>query len=371
MSEPRKTPLYDAHVAAHGKIIDFGGWALPVQYTSILEEHRAVRERAGLFDVSHMGEIHVTGPGANAAINRLVTNDCSGIAVHQVMYSPMCYPSGGVVDDILIYRLTEADYCLVVNASNTAKDSEWITSHIAGPDVKVTNLSDTLAQLAIQGPLAESVLARVCDDVDLSQIKFYWCRTNVKVAGRECVVSRTGYTGEDGFEIYCDPSHALHIWNTLLEAGAADGLIPAGLGARDTLRFEAGMPLYGHELSPEITPLEAGLGFFVKLDKGDFIGREALAAQKAAGVQRRVVGLDITGRGVAREHFPVVTPGGEPAGVVTSGVFSPTLNKALAMGLVDIAHAKAGTELAIDIRGKAVPATVIKTPFYKKAYRKE
>lgn len=370
MSDLRMTPLYDAHVAAHGKIIDFGGWALPVQYSSILEEHRAVREHAGLFDVSHMGEILVTGPGAIEAINRLITNDCSGIAVHQVMYSPMCYPSGGVVDDILVYRINESDYWLVVNASNTAKDFEWITANITDPNVKVTNISCTVAQLALQGPIAQSVLAKVCD-ADLGQVKFYWCLPDVKVAGCDCMVSRTGYTGEDGFEIYCDPKHAIHVWDSLLEAGAADGLIPAGLGARDTLRFEAGMPLYGHELSPEITPLEAGLGYFVKLEAGDFIGREALAAQKAAGVQRRVVGLDITGRGVAREHYNVLTPGGEPAGTVTSGVFSPTLNKALAMALVNIAYAKAGTELAIDIRGKAVPATVAKTPFYKKAYRKE
>ncbi|OPZ64235.1 MAG: Aminomethyltransferase [Firmicutes bacterium ADurb.Bin506] len=370
MSDLRKTPLYDAHVAAHGRIIDFGGWALPVQYSGILEEHRAVRERAGLFDVSHMGEILITGPGANAAINRLITNDCSAIAVHQVMYSPMCYPGGGVVDDILIYRINESDYWLVVNASNTAKDFEWITSNITDPNVKATNLSDTVAQLAIQGPLAQSVLARICD-ADLDLIKFYWCRPDVTVAGCKCMVSRTGYTGEDGFEIYCDPKDAIHVWNSLLEAGAADGLVPAGLGARDTLRFEAGMPLYGHELSPEISPLEAGLGYFVKLDAGDFIGRDALAKQKASGVSRRVVGLDITGRGVAREHFNVLTPNGEAAGFVTSGVFSPTLNRALAMALVDIAYAKAGTELAIDIRGKAVPATVIKTPFYKKAYRKE
>ena len=370
MSDLRKTPLYDAHLAAGAKIIDFGGWALPVQYTSILDEHRAVRERAGLFDVSHMGEILVTGPGALDAINRLVTNDCSGMAVHQVVYSPMCYPSGGVVDDILVYRLSENEYWLVVNAANTAKDYEWITSHVNDANVSITNISDSVAQLAVQGPLAQSALARICD-VDLSEIKFFRCRPEVEVAGRQCMLSRTGYTGEDGFEVYCRPEDAVHIWNAILEAGSSDGLVPAGLGARDTLRFEAALPLYGHELSPDITPLEAGLGFFVKLNAGDCIGREALAAQKEQGVPRRIVGLEILGKGVARENYPVLSPDGQRIGHVTSGVFSPSLNRALALALVPAEHAKVGTEVGIDIRGRSVPATVVKTPFYKKAYRKE
>lgn len=369
MSDLRKTPLYDAHVALGGRIIDFGGWALPVQYSSILEEHRAVRERAGLFDVSHMGEFHVSGPGAAEAIRKLVTNDCSHLSIHQVMYSPMCYPSGGVVDDILIYRMCESDYWLVVNASNTEKDFEWITKNLSAQDVTVTNISSKVAQIAIQGPMAEAVLSQVSDS-DLSAIKFFWCNPKCTVAGCECVVSRTGYTGEDGFEIYCKAEEARHIWDSLLDAGKSAGLIPAGLGARDTLRFEASLPLYGHELSPEITPLEAGLGFFVKLNAGDFIGREPLAAQKEQGLTRRVVGLELTGRGVAREGY-AVTSDGKEIGHVTSGVFSPTLNRALAMALISIEHTKAGTEVAIDIRGKAVPAVVVKTPFYKKAYRKE
>jgi len=369
MLELRRTPLYEAHVEAGGRIVDFGGWALPVQYTSILEEHRAVRERAGLFDVSHMGEIHLTGPDAMAFIQHLVTNDCSQMQVRQIVYSPMCYADGGVVDDILIYRVCENDYWLVVNASNTDKDYDWISRNASGYDVTVTNISAQVAQIAIQGPAAQTISQRntACD---LDSIKFFWCLPEAMIAGRECLVSRTGYTGEDGFEIYCKPEDARHIWDTLLESGKADGLIPAGLGARDSLRFEAALPLYGHEISQDISPLEGNLGFFVKLGKSEFIGREALAAQKEQGLTSRVAGLELAGRGVPREGYPVMAEGRE-IGRITSGMFSPTFNKGLAMALISTEHARPGTALTIDIRGKAVPATVVKTPFYKKAYRKE
>ena len=369
MLELRKTPLYEAHVEAGGRIVDFGGWALPVQYTSILEEHRAVRERAGLFDVSHMGEIHLTGPDAMAFIQHLVTNDCSQMQVRQIVYSPMCYADGGVVDDILIYRVCENDYWLVVNASNTDKDYDWISRNASGYDVTVTNISAQVAQIAIQGPAAQTISQRntACD---LDSIKFFWCLPEAMIAGRKCLVSRTGYTGEDGFEIYCKPEDARHIWDTLLESGKADGLIPAGLGARDSLRFEAALPLYGHEISQDISPLEGNLGFFVKLGKSEFIGREALAAQKEQGLTSRVAGLELAGRGVPREGYPVMAEGRE-IGRVTSGMFSPTFNKGLAMALISTEHARPGTALTIDIRGKAVPATVVRTPFYKKAYRKE
>lgn len=369
MLELRRTPLYEAHVEAGGRIVDFGGWALPVQYTSILEEHRAVRERAGLFDVSHMGEIHLTGPNAMAFIQHLVTNDCSQMQVHQIVYSPMCYPDGGVVDDILIYRVCENDYWLVVNASNTDKDYDWISRNASGYDVTIRNISAQVAQIAIQGPAAQTILQRntACD---LDLIKFFWCLPEAMIAGRKCLVSRTGYTGEDGFEIYCKPEDARHIWDTLLESGRADGLIPAGLGARDSLRFEAALPLYGHEISQDISPLEGNLGFFVKLGKSEFIGREALAAQKQQGLTSRVAGLELAGRGVPREGYPVMAEGRE-IGRITSGMFSPTFNKGLAMALISTEHARLGAALTIDIRGKAVPATVVKTPFYKKAYRKE
>ncbi len=369
MSELSKTPLYEAHVAAGGRIVDFGGWALPVQYSGILEEHRAVRERAGLFDVSHMGEIHITGPEALSFIQHMVTNDCSAIQVHQVIYSPMCYADGGVVDDILVYRVCEDNYWLVVNASNADKDYEWIVRHAPGHDVTVTNISPNVAQMAIQGPKAQAVLQRGTVE-DLDAVKFFWCLPEATVAGRKCLISRTGYTGEDGFEIYCKPEDARHIWDTLLESGKADGLVPAGLGARDSLRFEAALPLYGHEISQNITPLQGNLGFFVKLGKPEFIGREALAAQKQQGLASKVIGLELEGRGVPREGYPVVA-GGQQVGRVTSGVFSPTFNKGLALALVSTEHTQVGTELAIDIRGKAVPSRVVKTPFYKKAYRKE
>ena len=369
MLELRRTPLYEAHVEAGGRIVDFGGWALPVQYTSILEEHRAVRERAGLFDVSHMGEIHLTGPDAMAFIQHLVTNDCSQMQVHQIVYSPMCYADGGVVDDILVYRVCDNDYWLVVNASNTDKDYDWISRNASGYDVTVRNISAQVAQIAIQGPAAQTISQRntACD---LDSIKFFWCLPEAMIAGRKCLVSRTGYTGEDGFEIYCKPEDARHIWDTLLESGKADGLIPAGLGARDSLRFEAALPLYGHEISQDISPLEGNLGFFVKLGKSEFIGREALAAQKEQGLTSRVAGLELAGRGVPREGYPVMAEGRE-IGRITSGMFSPTFNKGLAMALISTEHARPGTALTIDIRGKAVPATVVKTPFYKKAYRKE
>ena len=369
MSELRKTPLFEAHESLGGKIIDFGGWALPVQYSGILDEHRAVRERAGLFDVSHMGEIHIKGPQAQAAIDHLVTNDCSKAKIHQLVYSPMCYPDGGVVDDILVYKLCEDDYWLVVNAANTDKDFDWVKRNVSGYDVTVENISPQVAQIAIQGPAAQRILQKTTP-CDLSSIKFFWCLPDVEIAGRKALVSRTGYTGEDGFEIYCRPEDARHIWDTLLAEGKDEGIVPAGLGARDTLRFEVALPLYGHELSPEITPLEAGLGFFVKLKKPDFIGKDALAAQKEKGLTRKIVGLELMGRGVPREGYAVMSDG-KQVGYLTSGAFSPTMNKGLALALVTMEFTEIGTELDIDIRGKACPVKVVKTPFYQKPYRKE
>jgi aminomethyltransferase len=348
-------------------MIDFGGWELPVQYQGIIKEHERVRSAAGLFDVSHMGEIAVTGPNAAAFIQRMVTNDISDAQDMQAVYSPMCCEDGGVVDDLLIYRLGAADYLLVVNASGTDTDFEWLSGHASG-DMALRNVSDEYAQLAIQGPEAERILQQLCDE-PLEDIRFYRFRTGVRVGGAPAIVSRTGYTGEDGFELYLPAAAAAGVWDKLLEAGAGV-LVPAGLGARDTLRFEVALPLYGHELSLSITPLEAGLGMFVKLDKEDFIGRTALAAQKAQGLKRRLVGFEMLGRGIPRSGM-AVRQGGVSMGLVTSGGFAPSVGKNLGMALVDIGCAAEGTALDVVIRDKPVPAQVVKKPFYGKRYKKQ
>ena len=363
----KRTPLYGKHVALGGRMIDFGGWELPVQYQDIIKEHEQVRVAAGLFDVSHMGEIAVKGPEAQRFIQRMVTNDISGAQDMQAVYSPMCYEDGGVVDDLLIYRMGEEDYLLIVNAANTDKDYEWLCAHVSD-DVALNNVSDEYAQLAIQGPNAECILQRLCDK-PLEDIKFYRFRTDVRVAGVSGIVSRTGYTGEDGFELYLPAEEAAGVWDALLEAGRDDGLVPAGLGARDTLRFEVALPLYGHELSDSISPLEAGLGMFVRLDKEEFIGKEALAAQKAAGLNRRVVGFEMTERGIPRAQLDVQRDG-VSVGFVTSGGFAPSVGKNLGLALVDIGCTAEGTELDVIIRDKPVKAQVVKKPFYSKKYKK-
>jgi aminomethyltransferase len=359
----KQTPLYPIYSEYGGKIIDFGGWALPVQYKGILEEHEAVRTKAGLFDVSHMGEIEVSGPDALVNLQRLVTNDVSKLAVNQALYTPMCNEAGGCVDDLLIYRLQEDTYLLVVNAANIEKDEAWIRSHVQG-DVQVVNRSYEIAQLALQGPLSEAILQKLAD-VDVWDIPYYGCRQDVNVAGIRTLVSRTGYTGEDGFELYVDAKDAIALWKAVLAAGAPDGLVPVGLGARDTLRFEARLPLYGQELSDTISPLEAGLGMFVKLDKGDFIGREVLAEQKANGVKRKLVGFEMIERGIPRTHYEVQV-NGQRIGEVTSGTVGPTVKKHIGLALVDIAYSTIGQEFDILIRNKPVKAVVVKTPFYKR-----
>ena len=359
----KQTPLYENHRQLGGKIVDFGGWALPVQYSGILEEHEAVRTRAGLFDVSHMGELLMQGPAAQANLQNLLTNDLSLIQIGQCLYSPMCAPDGGTVDDLLVYRLSEMDWLLVVNATNTDADEAWIRQRLIG-NVQMINQSADYGQLAIQGPNAERILQRLAD-VELGDIRFYRFRQNILIGGVPALVSRTGYTGEDGFEIYLPASETSRVWDRLLEEGQADGLIPAGLGARDTLRFEASLPLYGQELSRDITPLEAGLGRFVKLEKSTFIGREALVSQLAAGVPRHLVGLEMIERGVARCHYEIQAAG-QPAGHVTSGSFSPSLKKNIALALVESRYAEPGTPLDVIIRGKAAAAQVIALPFYRR-----
>ena len=363
--ELKRTPLYEMHRKYGGRIIDFGGWALPVQFTGILEEHRAVREQAGLFDVSHMGEIRVTGEQALALVNRLITNDAAHLADRQVLYTPMCYPHGGIVDDLLVYRQGPEDFLLVVNAANTDKDFLHISEVAkAYPATRVQNLSAETAQLALQGPRAEAILQRLTD-APLGQIKYYWFRPAVKVADVECLVSRTGYTGEDGFELYCRPEEAAALWEALLEEGDEEGLIPCGLGARDTLRFEAKLPLYGNELTNETNPLEAGLGIFVKLEKQDFIGRQALAERQERGLERKLVGFEMVDRGVARSHYPIARDG-EEVGFVTSGTFAPTLQRNLGLGYVPLEVSGLNSEFDVVIRGKPTRARVVRTPFYRR-----
>ena len=351
----RKTPLYDRHTAAGGKLVPFAGWLLPVQYSGVIAEHRAVRTGCGLFDVSHMGELLLRGPDALANLNRLMTNDFSGMADGQARYSPMCYEDGGVVDDLIVYRCSDTAWLAVVNASNIGKDRDWMTAHLAG-DCTLEDLSDQTAQLALQGPGAEALLRTLTAALPA---KNYTAVLHGTVDGRPCLVSRTGYTGEDGFELYCAPADAPARWDARTAAGA----LPCGLGARDTLRLEAAMPLYGHELSPSINPYEAGLGIFVKLEKPDFIGKAAL--ERARPVSRRRVGLQMTGRGIAREGCPVYD-GGRQVGVVTSGTHCPWVGQAVALALVDAAYKEPGTPLQVDVRGRRVDAQVVKTPFYRR-----
>ena len=353
--DARKTPLYDRHVAAGGKIVPFAGWLLPVQYSGVIAEHKAVRSACGLFDVSHMGELLLRGADALENVNRLMTNDFSGMAEGQARYSPMCYEDGGTVDDLIVYKCSDTAYFIVVNAANKDKDAAWIGDHLTGA-CTMEDLSDQVAQLALQGPKAEEILRTMTADIPE---KNYTAVLRGTVAGMSCLVSRTGYTGEDGFELYCAPADAPALWDALTAGGA----LPCGLGARDTLRLEAAMPLYGHELSAEINPYEAGLGIFVKLDKPDFIGKSALEA--ARPVKRRRVGLRMTGRGIAREECPVYD-GEKQVGVVTSGTHCPWLGQAVALALVDAAYKEPGAPLQVDVRGRRVEAEVVRTPFYKR-----
>ena len=360
----KQTPLYETHVKYGGTIVEFGGWLLPVQYAGILEEHKAVREKAGLFDVSHMGEVLVKGPGALAFLQKLVTNDVSCMAAAQVQYTPMCYLDGGTVDDLLIYKRSQDEYFLVINAANIDKDWQWIQGNSAGFQVELTNLSAETAELALQGPLAATILSKLTA-TPLAGLRYYWFIPEATVAGKTVMLSRTGYTGEDGFEIYCRPEDAAYLWEAIMDAGKPYGLVPAGLGCRDTLRFEAALPLYGHELSSAITPLEAGIGKFVSLDKGEFNGRTTLVQQKQSGVKRQVARFVVTGRGIPRAEYPVVYEN-RKIGTVTTGSYAPTLEKNIGMALVETEYAASGQQFAIEIRGKQVAAEVIGKPFYSR-----
>jgi aminomethyltransferase len=356
-----RTPLYDEHVRLGARMVPFAGYEMPVQYPAgITAEHHAVRTAAGLFDVSHMGEFEVRGPGALDFVQHLTTNDASRLAVGQAQYSTMVDDSGMVIDDLLVYRFPDR-YMLVVNGANREKDWRWASRFADRFSVELTDRSDEIALLALQGPKAQGILARLTDH-DLDAIRYYHFAEGV-VDGAPAVISRTGYTGEDGFELYVAAGAAPRLWRRLLEVGAEDGLTPTGLGCRDSLRLEMGMALYGNDLDEGHTPLEGGLGWVTKLDKGDFVGREALARQKEAGVGRRLVGFRLKERGFPRHGYAVAV-GGETVGEVTSGVLSPTLGCGIGMAYVPAEHAKPGTEIGIVIRDRAIPAEVVKPPFH-------
>lgn len=360
MSALKHTPLRDFHAAHGARLVDFAGWEMPVQYRSILEEHKAVRRTAGLFDVSHMGEVDVRGREAGKFLNYLVTNDVAKLSPGRVLYSPMCDPSGGVVDDLLVYMRGADDYFLCINAGNIDKDLAWIREHAAKFDVVITDRSADYALLAVQGPQAAAIVQSLTG-AKLGLVKYYHF-TEATIAGVHCLASRTGYTGEDGFELYHAASDAVALTNALLEAGQARGLELAGLGARDSLRLEAGYPLYGHEITADISPLTAGLGWTVKLDKGaDFIGRDALLAEKQNGSANKIVFFKTGDRRIVRADTPVLGPDGGVVGKVVSGTLSPMLNEAIGSALV--ATAAVAQPLSVDIRGTKLNLQLVKPPF--------
>ncbi len=359
--ELKKTPLYQAHVKNEGKLVPFAGFEMAVQYpTGINAEHRAVRNHAGLFDVCHMGEFVIRGPQALDLIQKITVNDASKLAVWQVQYSAMCLENGGIIDDLLVYRGPD-HYMLVVNGANVAKDLAWVVKQAEAFDVEVDDRSDATALLAIQGPRSAEIVQSLTE-TDLEEIGYYRFRLGA-VAGIDGIISRTGYTGEDGFELYIQEAEGMKLWDALMDAGADKGLVPTGLGCRDSLRLEMGYALYGNDLDEEHTPLESSLGWITKLDKGDFIGRDVLIKQKEDGVDRKLVGFKLTEKGFPRHGYPI-TADGEDVGVVTSGVVSPSLGVGVGMGYVPTGLSKGGTEIGIRIRNKIIPAVVQRPPFY-------
>jgi len=362
----KRTPLHARHVSAGARLVDFGGWEMPLQYSSIADEHMAVRTRAGLFDVSHMGQIEIAGTDALAAVQHLTSNDASRLAVGHIQYSALTTPTGTFLDDVLVYRWAEEHYLLVVNAGNIQKAAQWIRQQAAalGGDVAVVNASARYALIALQGPASPGVLADLCT-MELDPLKYYRFMPG-EVAGARAMVSRTGYTGEDGFEIFLPPAQATRVWDALLAAGAGVDIRPCGLGARDTLRLEACMRLYGNEMDETVSVLEAGLGWIVGWQKPAFIGHEALRAQRDSGPSRRVVAFEMTERAIAR-HGHVVLRDDEPCGTVTSGTQTPYLQKAVGLAMVPVDLAEPGQELVIDVRGRKAGARVVPEPFYKRA----
>ena len=362
----KKTCLYDSHVALGAKMSPFAGFIMPIQYTNITDEHNAVRHKVGMFDVSHMGEVFISGPDAEKYVNHIFTNDIRGFEPGKVLYGMMLHPTGGVVDDLLVYREFEPDhFLLVVNAANIDKDYAWMLSQAEGYDVKIVNESEKWGQIAVQGPESEKIVTEVLGLKQAADLSFYTYYES-EWKGVRMVVSRTGYTGEDGFELYTDIEGTKEIWKILLDAG----VVPCGLGCRDTLRFEAGLPLYGDELTDDITPVEAGLGMFCKLDKEEFIGKDALVQQKAEGPKKKLVGIELQDKAIPRATYPVETEAGEQIGVVTTGYHSISLDKSICFALVDAAYAALGTQVMIRIRKKVFPGIVIKKRFYQTNYKK-
>ncbi|MBO4443779.1 MAG: glycine cleavage system aminomethyltransferase GcvT [Bacteroidaceae bacterium] len=364
MEENKRTCLYDKHVALGAKISPFGGFDMPIEYSSIKDEHMAVRHAAGIFDVSHMGEIFVSGADAEKFVNHIFTNDVTDMPYGKILYGIMCYPDGGSVDDLLVYRMHGDKYLLVVNAANIDKDEAWIRENSKGFNVDIRNESDVYGQVAVQGPEAEEKVERLLK-LDVKELAFYTFK-EINTEGETIIVSRTGYTGEDGFEIYGSHAYINRVWDILVGSGE---VAPCGLGCRDTLRFEVALPLYGHELSPEISPLMAGLGIFVKLDKEEFIGKEALLEQKTNGVAKKVVGIELNDKAIPRNGYPVEV-NGEEIGTVTTGYHGLSVDKSIAMALIDARYAALGTEVEIRIRKKTFPGTVVKKKFYNKNYKK-
>ena len=358
--ENKRTCLYDRHVALGALISPFGGFDMPIQYLGIVPEHLAVRQHVGVFDVSHMGEVSVKGPQAEKYVQHIFTNDVKDAPVGKIYYGMMCYENGGTVDDLLVYKMGENDFFLVINASNINKDWEWMKKNAEGFDIELKNQSDEYGQIALQGPEAEAAMENILN-LPSAELTFYTTKTIGDI-----IVSRTGYTGEDGFEIYATPEAIVDLWKTFLAAG----VVPCGLGCRDTLRFEAGLPLYGDELTADISPVMAGLSMFCKLDKEEFIGKEALVKQKAEGVARKLVGIEIADRAIPRAGYPVVLDDGTVVGVVTTGYHSITLDKSICFALVDAAYAPLGTALNIQIRHKVFPGVTVKKRFYQTNYKK-
>ena len=365
----KKTALYEEHKRLGGRLIDFGGWELPVQYSGVMDEHLACRASAGLFDVSHMGEVHVEGPESEKFLNYLVTNNVSKIAVGQAQYTAMCNENGGIVDDLVIYRRASDRFLVVVNSSNTEKDFDWMLKVHARSkhQTRITNESSKYTQIALQGKNAAAIL-QTLTDTPLAPIKTYWFAEGTVLKTIPAILARTGYTGEDGFEIYVPWDMGPQVWRALMEAGEKFGIKPCGLGARDTLRLEMKYPLYGNELSDETNPLEAGLGWVTKLDKGDFVGRGPTAMLKEKGLARQLVGLKLLDRGIPRHGYAVYTADGQTRiGEITSGTQSPSLKESVGIAYVGTGHTAIGSKLTVDIRGTKVPAEVVATPFYKKA----
>lgn len=359
----KRTRLYQAHKDLEAKFVEFFGWEMPIEYTGIIEEHLAVRQKAGLFDVSHMGEIVITGPQALDFVQYLTPNNAARLIPEKAQYSALTTPQGTFVDDLLVYCLDEKTYLLVVNAANSDKDYQWILSHKEGYDVEIKNMSNDYTQLALQGPMASGILQPLTE-IMLEKLSSFGVDRG-SVAGVEALVSRTGYTGEDGFEIYTLYEDPEKIWRAILEQGKVFGLLPVGLGARDTLRLEAKLMLYGNDIDETTTVLEADLGWLVKFKKGDFLGRDALLKQKEDGIQRKIVGFELMDRGVARPHYPVFIKG-EKVSEVRSGSYSPFLKKSIGLTYLPIEYIEIGTEIEIEIRAKRAKAKVIPTPFYKR-----